>query len=328
MENKQAPSEEIFMTTSVTNVLRRTRVTTVLSVNASVRLVVVPDRLGGHLVPEVVVHLTSVPSRVPVLGKHRVALETMQAPAWYQHGSLRREFDIVHPHMSALLTDLTSRSEQYLAGLRMGERLDEVEAFGRALSVIHRELAAADRMRRGWIARRGYEVRGSAFDLAPDDLLHLEHCPAALAADTRLPKGIAPKLSEGYGLLFVASGSNPEEGAGEPTTLYVYRRSPHSLPELPEVGVGRMWQRDDILSGLPLTDEADGAPMPSGTLSDPDDLVRDPQWSETIAVAQCQLELLEASDEYVKLAVSHERVEEVAALREEVGLLAGQRPRR
>ncbi|MDQ1292126.1 MAG: hypothetical protein QG608_3 [Actinomycetota bacterium] len=316
------------MTTSVMNLLRQARTTTVLSVNASVRLVVVPDRLGGHLVPEVVVHLTSLPRRVAILGRHRVALETIQAPAWYQEGSLRREFDIVHPHMSALLTDLTSRSEQYLAGLRMGERLDEVEAFGRALSVIHRELAAADRMRRGWIARRGYEVRGCAFDLAPDDLLSLEHCPAALASDTRLPKGVAPKLSEGYGLLFVVSGSNSEEGAGEPTTLHMYRRSPHSLPEIPEVGVGRMWQRDDILGGIPLIDEADGASFPSGNLPDPDDQVRDVQWSETIAVARCQLELLEASDEYVKLAVSHERIEEVAALREEVGLLAGPRPRR
>jgi len=316
------------MTTSVMNLLRQARTTTVLSLSASVRLVVAPDRLGGHLVPEIVVHLTSRPSGVPALGSNRIALESVQAPAWYQDGSLRREFDFVHPHMSALLTDLTSRSEQYLAGLRMGEHLEEVEAFGRALSVVHRELAAADRMRRGWIARRGYEVRGATFDLALGDLLQLEHCPAALPADTRPPKGTASKLSEGYGLLFVASGTDPEAGAGEPTTLYVYRRPPHSLPEMPEVGVGRMWQRDDALSGIPLIGETGGSTMPSGVLQDPEDLLRDARWSQTIAVAQCQLELLEASDEYTKLAVSHERVEEVAALREEVGLLAAPRPRR
>jgi len=52
-----------------------------------------------------------------------------------------------HPRTAALIADLSARAEQFLAGLRMSDQATEVLAFGSALEVVERELAAADRMR-------------------------------------------------------------------------------------------------------------------------------------------------------------------------------------
>ena len=81
--------------------------------------------------------------------------ELAQRAAWTRPGSLRTAFDRSHRRTAALIADLSARAEQFLAGMRMGDGPAEVETFGSALAVVERELAAADRMRREWIAAQG-----------------------------------------------------------------------------------------------------------------------------------------------------------------------------
>ena len=113
----------------------------------------------------------------PVASAQRVEVGAGSA-AWTVPGSLRRVFDAAHPRTAALAADLAARAEQFLAGLRMSEELTEVVTIGQALEVVHRELAAADRMRREWVAGQGREVRTSTWDLGADDLLPVDGCPA------------------------------------------------------------------------------------------------------------------------------------------------------
>jgi hypothetical protein len=94
--------------------------------------------------------------------------------AWTRPGSLRAAFDRTHPRTAALIADLSARAEQFLAGMRMGDGPAEVETFGSALAVVERELAAADRLRREWIAAQGFEVRAGTWEFELGDAVALD----------------------------------------------------------------------------------------------------------------------------------------------------------
>lgn len=113
------------------------------------------------------------------------AADLAQRAAWTRPGSLRVAFNKTHPRTAALIADLSARAEQFLAGMRMGDGPAEVETFGSALAVVERELAAADRMRREWIAAQGVDVRSGQWQVDLGSVVLVpEPLPATLPGDT------------------------------------------------------------------------------------------------------------------------------------------------
>jgi hypothetical protein len=325
------------MTAPVTPHLRYLLTSTVLTVHTVVRLAVVPDDEGGHLEPQVAVTLSTPARPVPVTSAMRVPIAPGIAPAWAAPGSMRHTFDHAHPRTAALAADLSSRAEQFLAGLRMGEDPSEVVAFGNALTVVHRELAAADRMRREWIAGQSRDVRSATWDLTRDDLLALPTAPRTLAADVELPGGgQAAGLAAEYGVLVAVVDGTDEHGMPTgPATVVVYRRPPLELPDVPTPDAAQPWRRDGALAHLHLVDELDrpvagaGVPSPRTPWEDGTDGRGSGEVEQSEAAfvaaetARCQLELLQGSDEYARLAATHARAEELQALEQEARLARG-----
>lgn len=321
------------MTTPVTSPLRYVLSATALTVGTTLRLAVVADDRGGHLEPEVVVSIGSPARALPVAAAQPVPVTT-GSPAWTVAGCLRRWFDKAHPRTAALAADLSSRSEQLLAGLRMGEDLSEAVTIGQALEVVHRELAAADRMRREWVAGQGYDVTATTWDLGADDLLPVEGMPRTLPASVSLPSETAAALATEFGVLVALTGGDAESGVGA-SAVAVYRRPPVVLPDGASPLADDVWRRDDALSHLQLIDApataASAAVVPAPRSGEDRwaaaghvPAVQGPQAALTaVELARTQLELLQGSDEYARLAATHHRTEELAALEHEARLADG-----
>jgi hypothetical protein len=324
------------MTTPVTSPLRYVLSTTALTVGTTLRLAVVADDKGGHLEPEVVVTLSS-PARLAPVGSSRPVHVIPGSPGWTVSGCLRRSFDKAHPRTAALAADLSARSEQFLAGLRMGEDPSEVATIGAALEVVHRELAAADRMRREWVAGQGYDVRTATWDLSADDLVPVEGTPRTLPSGLALPSGTAESLALEYGLV-VALCAPKSDAAGGTSSVAVYRRPPVDLPDAAVAAADDVWRRDDVLSHLQLADAGQPTAAGAAIAAVPAQRVADGTWSPAaidmlggrpdaviaaVETARTQLELLQGSDEYARLAATHCRAEELLALEHEARLADG-----
>ncbi|WP_088287693.1 hypothetical protein [Kineosporia sp. A_224] len=322
------------MTTPVTSPLRYVLSATALTVGTTLRLAVVSDDRGGHLEPEVVVSLGSLARVRPVASAQSVPVE-VGSPAWTVPGSLRRVFDKAHPRTAALAADLAARAEQFLAGLRMSEDLSEVVTIGQALEVVHRELAAADRMRREWVAGQGHDVRTSTWDLGADDLLPVEGAPRTLPAGTALPSETADALAREYGVLVALTGGESDSALGG-SAVAVYRRPPAGLPEGATAVADDVWRRDDALSHLQLIETSGAHPVAPGVVPAP--RAPEDRWVGSghvpsapapeaalaaVEIARTQLELLQGSDEYARLAATHHRAEELVALEHEARLADG-----
>lgn len=328
------------MSSSVSSPLRYVLSTTMLTVQTALRLAVAADGKGGHLEPEVVVSLASRARPMPAVSARRPAVRS-KGSSLAAEGSLRKAFDKAHPRTAALAADLSARAEQYLAGLRMGENAAEVLTFGQALEVVHRELAGADRMRREWIAGQGRELAAATWDLCRDDLVRVEGTPRSLPADLALPTEDAGALAAEYGVLVALLDVDTDGRGRAPSTIAVYRRSPASLPEGFTAADDQTWQRDDVLSRLHLVDDdeavtaasearvpyprsGDGGWSPAWSPAPAEPVGWAPEAAlEAMAVARCQLELLEGSDEYARLAATHERAAELLALEHEARLADG-----
>jgi hypothetical protein len=306
------------MSASVTFPLRYVLPTSALTLSATVRMAVVVDEKGGHLEPKVAVSLSAPWRAAPLTSAHTVGdlggLDALQGtvPALAVAGSLRAAFDRAHPRTSALITDLSDRSAEFLAGLRMGENAADVVEFGRAIEVVHRELAAADRMRREWIARQGKDLRSGEWDLTAGDVLSLDACPATLSPSVEVPDSLAAELARDYGILVAIGGDDTDHqrhGGGH-AVLAIYRRTPDVLPYYPPQDAGRPWLRDDALSRLRLLDADEIA----GSLPTPRRPLDGEVGQSLSEVGQLQLDLLDCSDEYTRLAATHCRAEELAAL--------------
>lgn len=314
---------------------------TAIRLAATLRLAVVVDDQGGHLEPEIAVSL-SAPSHPQPLTTVRRVLPAGDAgdsplkgslPSYVVPGSLRKTFDRQHPRTAALIADLSARSEQYLAGLRMGEESEQVVTFGQALEVVHRELAAADRTRREWISRQGKEVRHAEWDLSGRDVVSIPEPADTLPGDIEIPSGRAQEVARGFGLLVAISADRSDgsrRGRAESAGVGVYRRIPDALPDLPGVDADRGWTRDEGLSRLRLADVADSAgdlPHQRGAGENPHLMPLaaqgpqyDPDLEAAVRAARTQLELLDASNEYSRLASTQYRDTEIAALQHEVRL--------
>jgi len=333
--------------------LRYVLPTTALTLQVALRLVVVVDHLGGHLEPEVAVALAAPWHPAPLTSVHAVLSQDGHPldgtlPASAVPGSLRRAFDREHPRTAALISDLSARSEQYLAGLRMGEEPSQVVTFGQALEIIHRELAAADRTRREWVSRQTREVRNAEWDLSGADMITCRGPQATLPGDTEIPAGRAQELAREFGLLLAlvseeaptaASGSTKARARTESAVVAVYRRRPERWTgqETP-VGPEPEWVRDDALSRLRLADAGDAAaevPMQRGAsgaerivAAFPGRMSTDPAVESAARAARTQLDLLDASDEYSRIASTQYRAEEIAALQHQLRLAYLPRTRR
>jgi hypothetical protein len=189
--------------------------------------------------------------------------------SWTAPGDLRVAFDRANPRIAALIEDLSARAEQFLAGMRMADGLAEVEKFGQVLTVVERELAAADRMRREWIADQGFTHSQGTWHVDVEQMVHRnEDVPLPeLPARTVPTEDAARELAERFGILLVAYAPErvappeiPDSGAGRldrveeillrrprPVTVAVYRRTPEVLraPDDPEPD----WVRDPALGG-------------------------------------------------------------------------------
>jgi hypothetical protein len=191
--------------------------------------------------------------------------ELAQRAAWTRPGSLRTAFDRSHRRTAALIADLSARAEQFLAGMRMGDGPAEVETFGSALAVVERELAAADRMRREWIAAQGFDVRSGRWDVDLGDAVTVVGSPQGelpdlLPADIPVPAGPAQILARDYGVLLAVVDPHRDDTTGvaptgaksvaptgaareldrvdevllrrpRPVTVVVYRRAPAGIGE-------------------------------------------------------------------------------------------------
>lgn len=153
---------------------------------------------------------------------------------WTRPGSLRAAFDRSHPRTAALIADLSARAEQFLAGMRMGDGPAEVEVFGSALAVVERELAAADRMRREWIAAQGFDVRSGRWDLdLTATVVVAEPLPDTLPADTPVPAGAAEVLARDYGVLIALA--DPDGDPGFVTGSAIPQRRKQGLDRVDEI---------------------------------------------------------------------------------------------
>jgi len=323
--------------------LRYVLPTTALTLRVTLRLVVVVDELGGHLEPEVAASLAAAWHPAPLTSVHKVLSNDGHPldgslPASAVPGSLRRAFDRDHPRTAALISDLSARSEQYLAGLRMGEEPAQVVTFGQALEIVHRELSAADRTRREWISRQGRDIRSAQWDLSGGDTLTLSTPAVRLPGDTAVPVGRAQELAREFGLLLAVVTEEAEAGASvhrartDSAVVAVYRRRPDRWPgqdTAPDVSTE--WVRDDALSRLRLADAGDAVaelpqqravpgaerllvPLP-GQPATPDPVIE-----AAARAARTQLDLLDASDEYSRIASMQYRAEEIAALQHQLRL--------
>lgn len=319
------------MTTAATFALRYLLPSSI-TLSATLRLAVVVDPAGGHLEPEVEVALSASWRATRLVGTRRIPspvapgadpLESHGAP-----GSLQVAFARRHPHTAALIADLSSRAEQYLAGLRMDEESDTIVLDGRALEIVHRELAAADRTRREWIARQERELRTTEWEVSPVDLVTLPEVRQSLPGDLELPSALARSMADDFGLLIAISGENqdgvPGTGAG-PAALHVYRRPPRDLPDHPAGADAEPWHRDEALSRLRVSDSAEAMadlPHQRGSRSDAGAAHRSPlppapdrEFEAAVRAARVQLALLDTSDEYTRLSCAQHRDAEIAALR-------------
>jgi hypothetical protein len=327
------------MSASVSFPLRYVLPTTALSLGATLRLVVAVDAQGGHLEPEVAVSLSAPWHPAPLMSVRCVQSPqggplSGTLPAATVPGSLRRAFDRAHPRTAALIADLSARAEQYLAGLRMGEESSQVVTFGQALEVVHRELSVADRVRREWTSRQGRDLRSAEWDLSGGDLVSLDGSPSTLPGDTAIPAGRAREIARDYGLLVAlySDDADDDQRRREASAgVAVYRRMPDGIPDHPAADDASEWVRDDVLSRLWLADANDpvaeipqqrraeqplrmAAPVFGGAGS------ADPLLEAAVRAAHTQLELLNASDEYSRLASTQFRAEEIAALQHEMRL--------
>jgi len=317
------------VTTQVMHPMRYILPSSAVAVGVVLRMAIVVDPRGGHLGPQVVMAVSARGRSVPAVSAELVPVpDGICISAMGEPGALREAFDASHPKTAAIIADLSSRAEQFLAGLRMGEDPAEVIAFGQALDVVHRELAGADRMRREWVSRQGFPVHTANVELTQADLLHLTACPAVLPENTPVPQGPAQDLAHDFGVLVaVADGGQPRPD--QHPMIAVYRRAPLapiSGVVLPE----SVWRRDDLLS---QPEAGDGEPESDGSDSDRTQagVERTPSavalaHSEAVAV-RCQLDLLDASDEYSRLASTHDRAAELAALQAELRLIPVPRQR-
>jgi hypothetical protein len=321
------------MSASTAGPLRYVLPGTALTLQVTLRLAVVPDDQGGHLEPEVAAGISAPWHPVPLTSVRRVLGRPEDPlggspPASAVPGSLRRAFDRANPRTAALIADLSARSEQYLAGLRMGEESSQVVTFGQALEVVHRELAAADRTRREWISRQGRDVRTVEWDLTGHDLVAVPAGQATLPADTDLTDGRAAELAEEFGLLIGLTGESSSKSRARTgsATVVVYRRLPARWATEP-ADAEAPWVRDDALSRLRLIDAAD-AEVPQPRLSPEAGITTsagrppagDPVIEAATRAARIQLDLLDASDEYSRLASTQYRAEEIAALQHQMRL--------
>jgi len=310
-----------------------------LTLSAAFRLVVVVDDQGGHLEPEIAVSLSAPWHPQPFTSVCMVDPNeghplSGSLPASAVPGSLRRAFDRAHPRTAALIADLSARSEQYLAGLRMGEEPSQVVTFGQALEVVHRELAAADRARREWISRQSQAVRSSEWDLSGSDMVTIAGPRPVLTGDLDLPEGRARELARDYGLLMALVTDEAPANArarAESAGVAVYRRPPARWPGQDNGDARPEWTRDDALSRLWLADAGDAPdPLPHPRASREADravaplpgrpLAGDPMLEAATRAARIQLDLLDASDEYSRLASTQYRAEEIAALQHQMRL--------
>ncbi|HEY6795756.1 MAG TPA: hypothetical protein VI248_13840 [Kineosporiaceae bacterium] len=316
--------------------LRYVLPTTALTLSAAVRKGVVVDDQGGHLEPEVAVALWAPWHPQPLWSVRSVNPPegTASRSPSTAPGSLRRAFDRAHPRTAALIADLSARAEQYLAGLRMGDDPAQVVTFGQALEVVHRELAAADRTRREWISRQGRTVRSGEWDLSGADMITVIGLRPTLAPDTRVPEGGATELARDYGLLLALVTDEASAGTRSRTGsagVAVYRRQPENLPLRETSDADPEWVRDDVLSRLWLADAGDApaeVPRPRTPVdaeravpAQPDrPLPGDALLEAGARVARTQLDLLDASDEYARLASTQYRTEEIDALQRQLRL--------
>ncbi|HET9657145.1 MAG TPA: hypothetical protein VFP72_17465 [Kineosporiaceae bacterium] len=228
------------------------------------------DAVGSH-VQAIRPAFTGVPATRSSLGPARSG-ESAQPPAdlgiragWTRAGALRVAFDRSHPRTAALISDLSARAEQFLAGMRMGDGPAEVETFGSALAVVERELAAADRLRREWIAAQGFDVRAGHWQVDLADAVPLaEPLPDRLPADTA-PAAGAAALARDYGVLLAVADPERDipDGAAagpegyhrvdellirqvRPVVVAVYRRAPAGIEGEPETS--GEWVLDPVLT--------------------------------------------------------------------------------
>jgi hypothetical protein len=189
--------------------------------------------------------------------------------SWTDPGALRLAFDRANPRIAALIEDLSARAEQFLAGMRMADGPAEVEKFGQVLTVVERELAAADRMRREWIAAQSFTYSQQTWQLDVEQMVQRdENVPLPeLPARTVPSDDTARELAEQFGVLMVAYAPDRTEptevvppGSEQlnrveeillrrprPVSVAVYRRIPEALrsPDSPEPD----WVRDPALGG-------------------------------------------------------------------------------
>jgi hypothetical protein len=327
------------MSASTALPLRYVLPATALTLSVTLRLVVVVDDQGGHLEPEVSAMLSAPWHPSPLSSVRRVVTHDSHSlsgsmPAAAVPGSLRRVFDRAHPRTAALIADLSARSEQYLAGLRMGEESAQVVTFGQALEVVHRELAAADRARREWISRQGRDLRSAEWDLTTADMVSVSSARATLAGSIDVPSGRAQELAREFGLLLALVSDDAEAGGtrgrNDTASIAVYRRRPERWPDSTSQESDQDWVRDDTLSRLRFADADSGSDIPQQRVSTEAErngapLLRrpttaDPELEAATRAARIQLELLDASDEYSRLASTQYRAEEIAALQHQMQL--------
>ncbi len=313
-----------------------------------------------------------------------------QRSGWTAKGALRVAFNRSHPRTAALIADLSARAEQFLAGLRMSDGPAEVEVFGEALVVVERELAAADRLRREWIAAQGFDVRVGGWDLDLEQtLVRGEPTPPdRLPADIPLPEGDGARMAKQFGVLVVVcdpdqagsrppatgSGSEPYARVDElllrrsrPVTVAAYRRTPEDIGAASGAGAGEAeeWVRDDALTqhidvvdaasvldvlapqagvfgerALRLAFHPDGSVKAFGV--GPEPMLAQPRVAAAEAAgsagegvpdradvaaaaleaARLQLALLNASDEFTRLAATHAHGGELATLEQDTRFAA------
>lgn len=327
------------MSASTAFPLRYVLPATALTLHVTLRLGVVVDEQGGHLEPELSAALSAPWHPQPLTSVRRVVTHDGDDPlagtlaAYAVPGSLRRAFDRAHPRTAALIADLSARSEQYLAGLRMGEEPSQVVTFGQALEIIHRELATADRTRREWISRQGQDLRTADFDLVAADMITIAGARATLAADTELPTATAERLARDFGILVALvtdDAPSPGRARTERAAVAVYRRRPERWTGQEPGGDDLEWVRDEALSKLRLADAGDAAGDVPNPRTAPDDrivaaqlgrpLSQDPLLESSVRAARTQLDLLDASDEYSRIASTQYRAEEIAALQHQMRL--------
>lgn len=102
-----------------------------------------------------------------------------------------------YPRSYQALSKLGDQVGHYLGVLETSQLSADIIAAGEALTILHRELAAVDRMRRDWIAAQA-EVHDPCFwALQTTDLLRLPKAdlPAELSVDQSIPAG-AQELAE------------------------------------------------------------------------------------------------------------------------------------